>query len=86
VTILIHDPPPRRSYAKEGMMSITTHRRAVGDTSTKARLPMLAPPLAALLCDRDSVTHCELRRNAWAICLFFERAEFKTDYSVPRLA
>jgi len=30
-------------------MSITTHRRAVGDTSTKARLPMLAPPLAALL-------------------------------------
>ncbi len=24
----------------------------------------------------DSVTHCELRRNARAICLFFERAEF----------
>jgi hypothetical protein len=30
-------------------MSITAHRRAGGDTGAKARLPMLAPPLAALL-------------------------------------
>ena len=37
-------------------------------------------------CSDVRVTHWELRRNAWAICLFFERAEFKTDYSVPRLA
>ena len=55
----------------------------MGDTSTKARLPMLAPPLAALLCDRDSVTHCELRRNAWAICLFFERANSRLTTPCP---
>jgi hypothetical protein len=32
-----------------GMMSITAHSRTAGDTGAKARLPMLAPSLAALL-------------------------------------
>lgn len=31
------------------MMSITAHSRTAGDTGAKARLPMLTPPLAALL-------------------------------------
>ncbi|SIO48692.1 hypothetical protein SAMN05443247_06244 [Bradyrhizobium erythrophlei] len=30
-------------------MSIAAHSRTAGDTGAKARLPMLAPPLAALL-------------------------------------
>ena len=34
---------------KRGMMSITAHSRAAGDTGAKARLPMLVPSLAALL-------------------------------------
>jgi hypothetical protein len=32
-----------------GLMSVTAHWRTSGDTGVKARLPMLAPPLAALL-------------------------------------
>jgi hypothetical protein len=44
---------PAESAAAEleqgGMMSITAHSRTAGDTGAKARLPMLAPSLAALL-------------------------------------
>jgi hypothetical protein len=35
--------------AKRGIMSITAHSRTGGDTGTMGRLPMLVPPLAALL-------------------------------------
>ena len=46
-------------------MSITAHSRTVGDAGTVGRLPMLVPPLAALLYPfalkgfNISVTHLE---------------------------
>jgi succinate dehydrogenase hydrophobic anchor subunit len=42
-------PAAAAELAKGGTMSITAHRRTGGVTDAKAWLPMLAPPLAALL-------------------------------------
>jgi hypothetical protein len=47
--VMIYDPPPRRGYAREEIMSITTHRSVERDTGAKAQIPMLVPPLAAIL-------------------------------------
>jgi hypothetical protein len=47
--VMTYDPPQRRSDARGGIVSITSHRSAERDTGAKAQIPMLVPPLAAIL-------------------------------------
>jgi hypothetical protein len=46
---MIYDPPQRWNYARVGIVSITSHRSAERETGAKAQIPMLVPPLAAML-------------------------------------
>jgi hypothetical protein len=46
---MIYDPPQQWNYARAGTVSITSHRSAERERGAKAQIPMLVPPLAAML-------------------------------------